>query len=1065
MRGSRSYVGLYQAQNQTAAHATTSAGVAVVSASLADSPPPSPPRPQRRTIIIAQSPPPSPSPEALPLPAKPPRRVKKQQKKRRCQQPSFDSKGLERARRRVDRSRSRQRRPVAAAATSSSSDVARRVHRRPITPPRPVRLSEVLRSDSAVWCVSDRKLHAVSKGVTCVDRVPTPFRAARTLFLSGNCLDDRAESISGFAQFTQLRTLSLGCNEIADLRSVSHIARQCPELRILNMKDNPVCKMPFFRLHAIDCTPKLQQLNGVEVSSVERALAPTLLEAADASLRAMMGYRRQADSARTVTRRIRVNDVIARLFHGGFRVTRRSGDPKELPTIEVGKMLQSHRAGIYNSEQESGRLRRLLLDVTSRTWSDLAMSKLQGARTRAPPPVFDAIGRRARVQPRQQQQQQQQNAAHQLWVSAFEAAERQELLAMHEALADASARAAKANKKRDKLMARSTLSRHWKSAGDASATAAALRRSSRTAPSSRAGARARAPLAVEREAWGALNESVSSGGWRIGAEVSSAPQIRKPAVLTPLEQAAAKRSAKRPATRSAKRSAKTSLSEGPESSARLMPRAPKNNNTRTRSSSSSSSSRVHIDRHGSVDIFGGGQDSAEGTHTHIDRYGAVAGSRAHHRNETPAAAAAAPAAHHDGAVPDDLRCEAENASPNPAAVSPPVSPLISVAVQTAPMATIRPGVVDTDATPQAVRPAVLETPGVISTSTAARSTSPLATATRLVDSDAERRALIVEVGLLRYQTESLQRLNLVLRNKVERYMSQNAANVETTTSDFVPTTAPTLSTSASIASGRPHLDDRAPPLAPHAPAAAAAAAPPVPQNIQIAVNVSSSVDTAATPSGEGRPTSVAPSPAPAPALPRASSAEEAIESGAEAAHRGGGASLVSMRAGDERRIQRAFALMTASAAAAAAAAAKQQSRDLARAKAGLLQRAVHFRRWRRGCALSRRVRNYRGSKSRAAVAAESAACVARCAVGAADVAASEALMLSAAIAATLTRVKRAAAAEALASVAAVGGALLPAGLPRAAIRAACERELAAIDMIDESLVQLRAQLSESKIES
>ena len=177
MRGSRSYVGLYQAQINIEGHAADAAGGARPSTAT-NSPPPSPPRPHRRRKM-APSPPPSPSPEPLPLAAKPPRRPTRP-----------GSSSVQRKCPPADRGVSKPRVLCAPAARGLQRG---RIHPRAIAAPQPLRLSEVLRQRGGVWDPSGEKLHAASKGITRVDRVPTVFRAARVLFLSGNCLDDRAE--------------------------------------------------------------------------------------------------------------------------------------------------------------------------------------------------------------------------------------------------------------------------------------------------------------------------------------------------------------------------------------------------------------------------------------------------------------------------------------------------------------------------------------------------------------------------------------------------------------------------------------------------------------------------------------------------------------------------------------------------------------------------------------------------------------------------------------------------------------------------------------------------------
>jgi SWI/SNF-related matrix-associated actin-dependent regulator 1 of chromatin subfamily A len=612
-----------------------------------------------------------------------------------------------------------------------------------------------------VWDPSGEKLHAASKGITRVDRVPTVFRAARVLFLSGNCLDDRAESISGFGQFAKLHTLSLGCNEITDLRSVAVVVAQLPELRVLSMKDNAVCKMPLFRLHVIDCAPKLRTLNGVEVSAAERALAPTMLEAAEASLRAMTSYRRQADAARSVARRLHLGTVLLSLFHGGFCVTRRGDEPEQLMPISLGELLCAHHAGRFDSARESATMRAAFLFAVQRAWADLAMLKLRrggGGGAGLGAGAGGAPGTAA-----SKLQQKRQNAAHQLWASAFEAVERAELRALHAALAGATDAVARAQRRRMKLNVRLAAAAGSESEARASTVAgggggggggaSATRWCSATRDSSTTvgGAAARS---VESGALADISAAAAAG--RAGADMHEHSWRRVRVAEAPRRAPSVRASARRSAHGA------RAAGEGGGTTARDRPSA---SSTRRR--------RAHVTA------------EAPFAAAPIDRAEKSAAAAAPRTGDSEAAPSPVPSPATGAEADTGAAVEVEVHAPLPATTSQatPVSeaPPLPVRRRVPSVHISRHGSVCIGGESAAERSPSLPPPALaqLHRSEACAASHPGTGGEEAASAgESARRALIVENAMLRHQTSALQRLNLVLRAKVEVFLQHSGRGIE-----------------------------------------------------------------------------------------------------------------------------------------------------------------------------------------------------------------------------------------------------------------------------------------------
>ncbi|KAG9414879.1 hypothetical protein AC1031_008293 [Aphanomyces cochlioides] len=127
--------------------------------------------------------------------------------------------------------------------------------------------------------VEGTKLNLVGKGIDQIgDVVASIAQTTTCLYLSQNNI----ASLEGLTQFTRLKVLSLGGNLLARFEDFDGL--DMPQLRTLLLSGNPICDAPNYRLRMIVLLPKVQTLDGTEVTPKERELAP-FLAAQDASLR------------------------------------------------------------------------------------------------------------------------------------------------------------------------------------------------------------------------------------------------------------------------------------------------------------------------------------------------------------------------------------------------------------------------------------------------------------------------------------------------------------------------------------------------------------------------------------------------------------------------------------------------------------------------------------------------------------------------------------------------------------------------------------------------------------
>jgi hypothetical protein len=128
------------------------------------------------------------------------------------------------------------------------------------------------------------RLSAVEKFVTTIDKLPEPYPAAETVYLSRNCLT----TLSGIEQFHAVKVLSFADNLLQNFSELSTLANACPTLVAASFTGNPMASLPNYRSHVISLLPNLQSLDGITISKQERQSSTSLLQQEAACMALML---------------------------------------------------------------------------------------------------------------------------------------------------------------------------------------------------------------------------------------------------------------------------------------------------------------------------------------------------------------------------------------------------------------------------------------------------------------------------------------------------------------------------------------------------------------------------------------------------------------------------------------------------------------------------------------------------------------------------------------------------------------------------------------------------------
>ena len=139
---------------------------------------------------------------------------------------------------------------------------------------RPVKLSALLRDVPSCFDPLKLRISVVDRRLSIIDDIPAAYHPTQRLYMSHNCVS----SLSSLArQFRQLRLLSAGDNPVDDLPQLDALAKGCPHLEALSLELTPLSRLPFYRAHVLARMPNLRSLDGTPVRPGEVEAAPGLV--------------------------------------------------------------------------------------------------------------------------------------------------------------------------------------------------------------------------------------------------------------------------------------------------------------------------------------------------------------------------------------------------------------------------------------------------------------------------------------------------------------------------------------------------------------------------------------------------------------------------------------------------------------------------------------------------------------------------------------------------------------------------------------------------------------------
>lgn len=219
-----------------------------------------------------------------------------------------------------------------------------RADRAATAPRKPVSLSEILAQNA--HCQDPGRISVVQRCLTSIGKVPDRFAAATSVFLSKNSLT----TLRGLDQFADVRVLSLANNLVADLEEIL-VLRSCTHLRVLNLQENPVAWLPYYRWHALQMLPSLRSIDGLEISDADRSLCPTILSRETSTLHIMVQNECHLDQLRECLNRQRLHHSFHREVHG--RVGNLNGAAIAILDADPRRVLQMLPVQVSTEEQAS----------------------------------------------------------------------------------------------------------------------------------------------------------------------------------------------------------------------------------------------------------------------------------------------------------------------------------------------------------------------------------------------------------------------------------------------------------------------------------------------------------------------------------------------------------------------------------------------------------------------------------------------------------------------------------------------------------------------------------------
>ena len=130
--------------------------------------------------------------------------------------------------------------------------------------------------------VDGNKLKVVGRDITTVALGTIPHQCAKvtTAYLSNNKLS----CLHGLRALKSLTCLSVAHNLLSRMQAIYDLGSSCPCLEVLVLEGNPICAAPYYRQNVMCSLPMLKQLDGRDITEVERRNAPFMVNREDTAI-------------------------------------------------------------------------------------------------------------------------------------------------------------------------------------------------------------------------------------------------------------------------------------------------------------------------------------------------------------------------------------------------------------------------------------------------------------------------------------------------------------------------------------------------------------------------------------------------------------------------------------------------------------------------------------------------------------------------------------------------------------------------------------------------------------